>query len=56
MVSKIYNWFQEDFGGSEDAVMDHLKQHASSNLATKIVQVDSISGYEYDWSLNSAER
>lgn len=56
VVSKIYNWFQEDFGGSEDAVMDHLEQYALSNLATKIVRLDSISGYEYDWSLNGAKR
>ena len=36
--------------------MDHLEQFASTDLATKIVEVDSISGYEYDWSLNGWKR
>ncbi len=27
-VSSIYEWFNEDFGGTDAGVIDHLKQHA----------------------------
>lgn len=51
-VSQIYNWFQEDFQGSEAGVLAHLRQHAEPALRE---QLDSHSGsisYHYDWSLN----
>jgi hypothetical protein len=54
VVSKIYSWFQDDFGGSEDAVLDHLKKYADNDLVNKLVQATSISGYEYDCSLNDS--
>jgi hypothetical protein len=54
VVSKIYDWFQEDFGDSEDAVLDHLKKFATAALAARLDQATGISGYAYDWSLNDA--
>jgi hypothetical protein len=54
VVSKIYAWFQDDFGGSEDAVLDHLKKFADDNLIAKLGRATGISGYAYDWSLNDA--
>jgi hypothetical protein len=56
VVSKIYSWFQDDFGGSEDAVLAHLKKYADDDLVTKLAQATRISGYEYDWGLNDAVR
>ncbi len=54
VVSKIYAWFSEDFGGSDSLVLDHLATHASSNTEVKIMQSLEIDAYEYDWSLNDA--
>jgi hypothetical protein len=56
VVSKIYSWFQDDFGGSENAVLEHLKKYADNDLVTKLAHATSISGYEYDWGLNDAVR
>ena len=54
VVSKIYSWFQEDFGGSEGAVLAHMKKYADVGLLTILGQVTGIFGYAYDWNLNDA--
>jgi hypothetical protein len=56
VVSKIYAWFLDDFGGSKDAVLNHLRKYANKDLANKLGQATGISGYEYDWNLNDAAR
>jgi hypothetical protein len=55
IVSSIYNWFEEDFGGSEAAVIDHLTQYAAPKLKSRLDGINSIDDYRYDWSLNKAE-
>lgn len=55
-VSEIYNWFQEDFGGSKTGVIDHLLKYASPELARQIRANPKIVKYRYDWSLNDASR
>ncbi|MGB1581740.1 MAG: DUF547 domain-containing protein [Nevskiales bacterium] len=51
-VSSIYEWFQADFGGSDQAVIRHLKQYAEPELAGALDSVSKISKDFYDWSLN----
>ncbi len=55
-ASKIYTWFQEDFGGSEKAVLAHLRRYASPELKRRLAKVKSISAYVYDWALNDVRR
>jgi len=55
VVSKIYTWFSEDFGGSETVILDHLARHANSTTEVKIMQSLDIDAYEYDWALNDAK-
>jgi len=50
VVSKIYLWFEEDFGGSKSAVIDHIRTFAGAELKERLPA--KIAGYEYDWSLN----
>ncbi|NIR31559.1 MAG: DUF547 domain-containing protein [Gammaproteobacteria bacterium] len=54
MVSSIYVWFQDDFGGSGRGVIAHLKQYARPKLASALSALKRISGHRYDWSLNDA--
>jgi hypothetical protein len=54
-ASKIYDWFQSDFGGSEAGVLQHLAKYAEPGLADRLKSARGISGYEYDWSLNDAK-
>jgi hypothetical protein len=55
VVSSIYHWFKDDFGGSDAGVIAHLKQYAKPGLAKKLSGVSRISSHEYDWGLNGAK-
>ena len=56
IVSSIYAWFAEDFGGSEGGVLDHLRRYAAPPLAAKLAIFHKIDGDAYDWRLNDAGR
>jgi hypothetical protein len=50
-LSSIYNWFQDDFGNSEQDVLKHLLQFAKPELATQLSKINSVNDYDYNWSL-----
>jgi hypothetical protein len=52
VLSSIYDWFQEDFGGSEEGVLRHLRRYAAAELAGKLDGYSGRISYGYDWSLN----
>lgn len=52
VVSSIYEWFDEDFGGTEAGVLDHLRRYAKPALAAKLKGRDSYNDDTYDWKLN----
>jgi hypothetical protein len=52
VVSRIYDWFHEDFGEGEAAVLAHLRHYADPGLEEALMASDDIDGYEYDWALN----
>ena len=54
VVSSIYDWFEDDFGGNDRGVIDHLKTYAETNLHTALSGVDRISDDRYDWQLNDS--
>ncbi len=52
-VSSIYDWFDDDFGGNDRGVIDHLRRYADADLATALESVERISDDSYDWRLNA---
>lgn len=48
VLSSIYDWFQEDFGGSEDGALAHVNTYRSTPVK------GPVRDYAYDWSLNGA--
>ena len=54
IVSSIYVWFAEDFGGTDRKIIDHLEKYAIPTLSEKLKQFNTISDNRYDWSLNDA--
>jgi hypothetical protein len=52
IVSSIYVWFQEDFGGDDAGVIAHLRAYAEPDLSTALAGVARIDDHAYDWSLN----
>jgi hypothetical protein len=53
-VSSLYVWYASDFGGSDAAVIAHLRCYAAPPLAAALAGLDAIAGDRYDWSLNDA--
>lgn len=54
VVSELYDWYEEDFGDSEEAVLAHLAQYAGEHLRAMLTGRDEIDDYAYDWRLNDA--
>jgi hypothetical protein len=54
VVSSIYDWFEEDFGGSDAGVIAHLKRYATGELAVALQDIARIADDSYDWRLNDA--
>ena len=55
-VSRIYDWFVDDFGGNEAGVLAHLKRYATPEIAARLDAAGGLSGQHYDWRLNDATR
>jgi hypothetical protein len=54
-VSSIYVWFQEDFGGSAEGLMEHWREFAAPKLAEALANYAGGLAHDYDWRLNGAE-
>lgn len=54
-LSQIYSWYRSDFGRSDADIIKHIATYASPELKKNIAGIKSISGYDYDWSLNEAK-
>jgi len=53
VVSSIYIWFQDDFGGDDAAVIAHLGHYADASLKRALAGRTTIDAHVYDWSLNA---
>ena len=54
VVSSIYVWFKEDFGGDDAGVIEHLRRYAAPALAEQLANAARIADDAYDWTLNDA--
>lgn len=52
VVSRLYRWFMDDFGGDERGVLRHLMAFAAPARAMTLQRFDGIDAYRYDWRLN----
>ena len=53
IISKLYDWYEEDFGGSKQDVITHLLQFAQEPLLSQLKHTNSIDSYIYNWHINS---
>ncbi len=51
-VSRIYDWFIEDFGDSEAGVIAHLKRYAAAPVVEQLTAIGKLHESRYDWQLN----
>jgi hypothetical protein len=54
-VSSIYVWFQEDFGGDAEGLMEHWQEYANPRLADALAKYSGGLAHDYDWRLNGVE-
>jgi hypothetical protein len=54
-VSSIYVWFQEDFGGDAEGLMEHWQDYANPRLAEALSKYSGGLTHDYDWRLNGVE-
>ena len=53
VISSLYQWYAEDFGNTEESVVEHLVDYADADLAARLEGFKGSIDYEYDWSLNA---
>ena len=53
ILSKIYDWFEEDLGGTKQDVIVHLSQFAKEPLLSQLKHINTIDNYIYNWHINS---
>ena len=56
VISSIYDWYAEDFGDTEESVVEHLIEYAQGDLAAFLEGFEGAMEYDYDWSLNRQQR
>lgn len=54
-LSRIYSWYRGDFGTTDGELLRHLLTYADARLKENLKGIDTIGGYDYDWSLNEAK-
>jgi hypothetical protein len=53
-ASRIFLWYEVDYGADAADVLGHIRQYAEPDLLNALEGKTSIDRYEYDWSLNEA--
>ena len=53
-LSKIFEWYQDDYGGNEAGVLIHIQKYAKENLANSLYEDELEIEYHYDWRLNKS--
>ncbi len=53
VVSKVYSWFIDDFGGNVPGLILHLAQFAEEPLRSHLQHIEIVNSYIYNWHLNS---
>ena len=56
VLSKIYDWYADDFGDNEKELLQHLMRYANRSTKTRLKSFDGDIDYEYDWDLNGLSR
>lgn len=51
ILSRIFDWYQEDFGGNLDGVKAFISAYLTEDTVFRVAQSEGVR-YEYDWTLN----
>ena len=54
-LSRIWQWYRDDFGKTDADIIRHVSQYAAPALRQQLDRISDIDGYDYDWTLNEAK-
>ena len=54
LLSKIFEWYQDDFGGNETGVLIHQQKYVKMDWANSLNEDELGIEYHYDWRLNES--
>lgn len=52
IISSIYHWYKEDFGGNDKSLIKHFIHYAEPALAKQLSTYQGDIEHDYDWALN----
>ena len=55
-LSSIYQWYSEDFGEHNEAILSHLIKYAKQPLANQLKAFSGEMKYHYNWDLNEVTK
>ena len=55
VVSSVYEWYKDDFGGDDAGIIAHLRQYADLPLTAILDGATRIRDDRYDWAINDAD-
>ncbi len=53
IISKVYDWYLDDFGGTRKNVIKHLSSFAREPLSSQLKHINTIDSYIYNWHINT---
>lgn len=54
-LSKIFDWYQSDFGSNETLMLRSLQRYVAADIAKRLENFSGDIEYHYDWDLNQPE-
>ena len=55
-ASRLFQWFQSDFGGTDSAILDHVRHYADADLLADLEARTTIAEYRYNWNMPGFRR
>lgn len=55
-LSKIFFWYQNDFGGNRQAMLKFIGYYASPTLKAELKKMQRVSYQNYNWQLNQSKK
>lgn len=52
IISKLYEWYEDDFGGTKQDITNHLLRFANEPLSSQLKHINTVDSYVYNWHLN----
>jgi hypothetical protein len=55
-ASRLFQWFLSDFGGTDSAILDHVRRYADADLLANLEARTTIAEYRYNWNMPGFRR